>query len=350
MKNALESDFLVEKPLQKAKRQCRLGALTAIIICAVVYSWFSMTNFTWNYNNNFVQSVSSDMELVEKVTKPITVPSELIKLTSAGSVTLATTVTESSDVPVMEYRIYSNVKITDFLEIEYSFNEKTFAFNVKSPARLDPNVRVRVEMDLKLPAGLKLAKLESKVSAGSLNWSSRAIIDDIAAAHMAGFVELSNLNSKKLNLQVNAGNVGLANSDIYSLFIDTNSGSVKFNNVNARMSDVQVSTGSVKGSIGNFSNFRVVTNTGSLDLDLDAKDAETIKLDAKVGSIKGRISNFAGKFKVNSYVGSCKVEGELVTKSKVQKGFTSCLIEGMVASGHSSFVGETNTGSINVEF
>ncbi|KAJ2994499.1 hypothetical protein HDV02_001520 [Globomyces sp. JEL0801] len=316
------------------------------------------------------------------------------------------------DIPEIEvdYLVQSSESdVFEYLELYETLEQNTFTVHVKSPSdwqfyhdryHLDKrhHFKLQVLAHVIVPKTF-FPNFDMDADLGLLDWHGiYNHMDQFHAAVHVGAMKIKNIKTKSFNMETNASAIQVENisadkdiiivSDVGSIHLENalarnvelraQAGEIYGKNVvanedivlktdagklvfyggitkGAKSGSVNISTnaGEVSGSIVGYKTFNSNLNVGSIDVELkplvDFDSKTTLTSDA--GTIKAKMFDFSGTYDLESKMGTVKVTGDKVVRTKTTGGMFGSHKTGTVEGKQSStVVASTNMGTISLDF
>ena len=270
----------------------KLGKYICFAAAVALIGCLSGCNFGWKTSyiyQNGDKYVAGDREITEKI--------ETIDLDYlSGDVTL--TGTDASTVTIRET---SETQLDDQRKVHTWVDGTTLYVRYCASAKgLDVNF-LKKNLEIQLPADVKLSDVKVKVSSGDLTYKDLEA-ENVNVHASSGDVEVSGA-AKKMDLQVSSGDLTLnQRGDSEEIKLKTSSGEIFVNAENAGVLDVHSSSGKVKVEAKSVKDFRSKISSGAGEYKF-ASEPETIDVSHSSGSATFYLpkeSNLTGEFKASS--------------------------------------------------
>ena len=270
----------------------KLGKYICFAAAVALIGCLSGCNFGWKINyiyQNGDKYVAGDREITEKI-ETIDVDYLSGNITIVGADANAVTIRETSEKQLEDQRKVHTWVDGTTLYVRYCASAKG----------LDVN-NLKKNLEIQLPADVKLSDVKVKVSSGDLIYKDLEA-ETVNVHASSGDVEVSGA-VKKIDLQVSSGDITVnQHGDSDEIKLKASSGKITVNAETAGVLDVHSSSGSVKVEAKSVKDFRSKISSGSGEYKF-ASEPETIDVSHTSGSATFYLpkeSNLTGEFKASS--------------------------------------------------
>lgn len=270
----------------------KVGKYVCLALAVALIGCLGGCNFGWEINyiyQNGDKYVAGDREITERI-ETIDVDYLSGNITISGTDGNAVTIRETSEKQLEDQRKVHTWVDGTTLYVRYCASAKGLDLNF-----------LKKNLEIQLPAEVKLSDIKVKVSSGDLIYKDLEA-ETVNVNVSSGDVEVA-CAAKKMELQVSSGDITVhQHGDSDEIRLKTSSGEIFVNAENAGVLDVHTSSGGVKVDVKTVKDFRSKISSGSGEYKF-ASEPETIDVSHSSGNALfyfPRESNLTGEFQTSS--------------------------------------------------